>query len=191
LHACAKLATAHFGQTAEEYLQASAGRARLGKDPESGYWRAASMASLRELLGVSPKRQEVIRDAVKVLDAEVADKSGLSGLAVKGAYAVVKGISPGFIQDTIDHLLDDFLDALEPLYAEAKAANASPRAHIASNRSRMAESLLSITDRRAERAQRAVVKKTYEKLRPTAKGHVEAAAPRVGELLERHAPTAG
>lgn len=144
-----------------------------------------SSTSLKDLLGSAPRRQLVIADAVKVLDAEVASKGGLTGIAIKGAYAVVKGISPNFISETIDHLLDDFLAALDPLYQEAVAANASPQAHVTSNRSRMAEALLAITDRRATTA-RPALKKTYEKLRPLAKAQVEAAAPRVGELLERH-----
>ncbi|HEX2878204.1 MAG TPA: hypothetical protein VHO25_01580 [Polyangiaceae bacterium] len=142
-------------------------------------------SSLKDQLGSAPRRQLVIADAVKVLDAEVASKGGLTGIGIKGAYAVVKGISPNFIQETIDHLLDDFLVALDPLYQEAVAANASPQSHVSGNRSRMAEALLAITDRRAVSA-RPVLKKTYEKLRPLAKAQVEAAAPRVGELLERH-----
>jgi hypothetical protein len=147
------------------------------------------MSALKDLLGSAPRRQLVIADATKVLDAEVASKGGLSGIAIKGAYAVVKGISPNFIQETIDHLLDDFLNALDPLYQEAVTANASPQSHVASNRSRMAEALLAITDRRAVNA-RPALKKTYEKLRPLAKAQVEAAAPRVGELLERHTQAA-
>jgi hypothetical protein len=144
---------------------------------------------LKDLLGSAPRRQAVVSDAARVLDAEVAGKGGLTGIAIKGAYAVVKGISPNFIQETIDHLLDDFLVALDPLYQEAVAANASPQSHVSGNRSRMAEALLAITDRRAVSA-RPVLKKTYEKLRPLAKAQVEAAAPRVGELLERHSRAA-
>ncbi len=34
-----------------------------------------------------------------------------------------------------------------------------------------------------------MLRKTYDKLRPSAKKHVEAAMPRIGELLERHAQT--
>jgi hypothetical protein len=143
------------------------------------------MASLRTLLGSAPRRQTVITDAARVLDAEVASKGGLTGIAIKGAYAVVKGISPSFIQETIDHLLDDFLDALDPLYQESVAQQASAQSHVVTHRGRMAEALLAITDRRAVNA-RPVLKKTYEKLRPLAKAQVEAAAPRVGELLERH-----
>jgi hypothetical protein len=144
------------------------------------------MPTLPDMLGTPPeKRTRVIDDACQVLDQEVADKSGLSGLAIKGAYAVVKNIKPGFIRDVVNNLLDDFLKALDPLYQEAVAKGTSPGAHLQANSGRAADALLAITDQRAARADRAVVKSTYEKLRPTAKKQVEAAAPRLGGLLDR------
>ncbi len=145
------------------------------------------MASLADLVSGAGKRGAVVDEACRVLDQEVDDKGGLGGLAIKGAYHLVKGIKPGFVRQVVDHLLDDFLVALDPLYQEAVAAKKSPKAHLEANRARMADALLSITDRRAENAQRGAVKKTYEKLRPAAKTHVEAAAPRLGAMLERHA----
>jgi hypothetical protein len=51
----------------------------------------------------------------------------------------------------------------------------------------VADALLGITDRRAQRAKNQLVKGTYEKLRGQAKKHVETAVPRLGELFERHA----
>jgi len=137
------------------------------------------------MLGTDPKRQSVINDACKVLDEEVADKSGLSGLAIKAAFGVVKGVKPGFIREVVDALLNDFLAALDPLYQEATAKGTAPGAYLTSNSSRVADALLSITDARAARSQQAVVKSTYEKLRPSAKKQVEAAAPRLGALLDR------
>jgi hypothetical protein len=147
------------------------------------------MPSLRELASGADKRSEVIEDACQVLDLEVADKGGLSGLAIKAGYKLVQGVKPGFIRDVVDNLLDDFLDALDPIYQEALAAGKRPSAHLAGNDARMADALLAITDRRAERAQRQMIKSMYEKLRPTARKHVQAAAPRLGELLDRHAPS--
>lgn len=132
-------------------------------------------------------RKTVVSDAQTVLDAEVDDKGGLSGMAIKGAYKVVKGIKPGFIPEVIDALLEDFLDALDPLYQEAITGGQKPGAFLVKNQSRMADALLAITDGRAERSKNGTVRKLYEKLRPTAKKHVEAAAPRLGALLERHA----
>ena len=143
------------------------------------------MPALKELLGVSPARERVISDACDVLDQEVGDKGGLSGAAIKAAYAVVKGIKPGFVRDVIDNLLNDFLDALDPLYQQAASEGVPPGQHLVKQSGPAAEALLAITDARAARAERAVIKKTYERLRPSAKKHVEAAMPRVGAMLEQ------
>lgn len=146
------------------------------------------MTSLKERLGQPPQRKAVVGDACEVLDQEVADKSGISGIAIKGAYGIVKNIKPGFVPEVVDGLLDDFLDALDPLVQEALQRNVPPGKHLASNGDRAADALLAITDARAARSSRAVIQKTYEKLRPTAKKHVSAAAPRLGDLLARHLP---
>jgi hypothetical protein len=138
------------------------------------------------MLSSEPKRGQVIADACRVLDDEVSDKSGLGGLAIKGAYGLIKGIKPGFVREVVDGLLDDFLKCLDPLYQEAIASGTRPAAHLLANSGRVADALLAVTDAKAARAQRAVVKSTYGKLRPTAKKQVEAAAARLGGLLERH-----
>ncbi len=145
------------------------------------------MASLQELLGAGDKRAALVDDALRVLDAEVEDKSGLSGIAVKTAFKLVKGISPGFLREVVDHLLDDFLSALDPIYQEALSRGVPPRQQLLQNPARVADALLGITDARAQRAKNQLVKATYEKLRGQAKKHVEAAVPRLGELFERHA----
>jgi hypothetical protein len=145
------------------------------------------MASLSEQLGGADKRPQVIDDSCRVLDQEVADKSGISGLAIKASYKVVQGVAPGFIRQVVDHLLDDFTKALDPLYQEALDRGESPGAYLEKNRSKVADALLAITDSRARNAQRAIIKSTYDKLRPTAQRHVEAAAPRLGQLLDKHA----
>jgi hypothetical protein len=110
------------------------------------------MAKLRERLQDGTKRQAVIDDALLVLDQEVADKSGLTGIAIKTAYAMVKGIKPGFIREVVDHLLDDFVDALEPIATEAADKGARAGDYLESNRGRVADALLSITDRKAQNA---------------------------------------
>ena len=146
------------------------------------------MPTLKEIAAQGDKRQTVVREACTVLDQEVADKSGVTGLAIKRAYKIVQGVKPGFVPEVVDHLLDDFLDALDPLYQEALEQQKKPSVHLVEQKGRMADALLAITDKRAENAQRKAIKKAYEKLRPSAKKHVEAAAPRLGEMLDRHAP---
>jgi hypothetical protein len=145
------------------------------------------MQPLREQIGTGDKRRAVINDACGVLDQEVGDKSGLMGIAIKGAYKVVKGIRPGFVPEVVDSLLDEFLDAIEPLYQDAVANKRPVGSGVRDNPSRVADSLLAVTDRKSQKARSQVVKSAYEKLRPSAKKQVEAACPRLAGLLERHA----
>jgi hypothetical protein len=148
------------------------------------------MTSLSEQLGSGAKREAVVNDALKVLDEEVADKSGLTGLAIKGGYKVVQGIKPGFLRHVVEGLLDDFLKALDPVYAEAVEKKRPAGAYLIEQKSRVADALLAVTDAKAERASGAI-KGAYDKLRPLAKKQVEGAAPRLAAMLERHAAPTG
>jgi hypothetical protein len=145
------------------------------------------MPSLTEQLGTGEPRKNLIDDALRVLDEEVADKGGLTGIAIKGAYKVVKGIHPTFLQEVVDALLDDFLVALDPVYQEAAAKKRPAGAYLQENSSRVADALLAVTDRRAQGAKRPVVRGAYDKLRPMAKKQVESATPRLSRLFEKHA----
>jgi hypothetical protein len=145
------------------------------------------MASLLEQLGGGDTRGKVIDDACHVLDQEVADKSGITGLAIKGAYKVVQGVKPGFVREVVDALLDDFLRALDPLYQESITKQRPAGGYLRENSSRAADALLAVTDKRAQDAKRQMIRSAYEKLRPMAKKQVEGAMPRLGDLLERHA----
>ena len=144
------------------------------------------MTELRERLGAIGMRDKVIDDACLVLDEEVADKSGLGGIAVKATYGIVKGIKPGFIRQAVDHLLDEFLDIMDAFVLEARSKNIKPGALILGDRARMANALLGATDRRAEKAESGVIRKSYDKLRPAAQKHVEASAPRVARLVDKY-----
>jgi hypothetical protein len=77
---------------------------------------------------------------------------------------------------------------LEPIYQEAKANGRGVRDYLKANTPRVADALLSITDEKANRAKSGMVKGTYEKLRGSAKKNVEAAVPRLAEMIEKHAP---
>jgi hypothetical protein len=146
------------------------------------------MPNLIDVVSTEEKRKAVIDHACRVLDAEVDSKTGVAGFAVKAAYKVVKGVGPSFVRMAIDHMLDEFLNALDPIYQEALQKQLSPRAHLESNPDRVAEALLGVTDARAQRAKNRLLKKTYDKLRGGAKQHVMAAVPRLGEMVSAHVP---
>jgi hypothetical protein len=145
------------------------------------------MANLSDIL-TGEKKQQVVADCCTLIDAEVKDKGGISGLAIKAGYAAVKGVKPGFVQTVVTDLLPEFAKALEPVWADAKKDSKPIAPFFAANTSRVADALLSITDEKAQRAKSAVVKGTYEKLRKSAKKNVEEAVPRLGEMVQKYAP---
>jgi hypothetical protein len=142
------------------------------------------MGTLREKLGNGEGRAKVIDDAIKMIDAEVSDKGGLGGLAIKGAYAMVKGIAPGIMPKLLNGMLDDFLDALSPFYDDAKQKGADFKQSVLQKPSEVANALLAVTDMRAEKSAAGPLKKGYEKLRPTAQKHVEQALPRLADFVK-------
>ena len=146
--------------------------------------------SLADAINEPSKRAAIVADCCKLIDEEVSDKSGLSGLAVKAAFAVVKAVKPGFITEAVDHMLDDFVARLEPFWAEAQSKNEPVGALVNARSGEVADALLTISDERAARAKNQGVKKAYEKLRPTAKKNVEAAVPRLGRLIAKYASAA-
>jgi hypothetical protein len=144
--------------------------------------------SLTEKLTQPPKRDTVVADCCSLVDDEVKSKGGISGIAIKGAYGVVKAVKPKFVSEVVDGMLDEWVEKLSPFWEEwDKAGRSRPFAeHLRSQGDRVAEKLLEVTDGRARGAKNATVKKMYEKMRPTAKKHVEEAVPRLGALVERH-----
>jgi hypothetical protein len=143
---------------------------------------------LNDLVSEETSRQQVIQDCVSLVDDEVRSKKGLGGVAVKAAYAVVKAIHPRIITESINSLLDDFIAQLQAFYARYQEEGASEtlERYLQSRSGEVAEALLSITDKRAQRASNKTMVKAYNKLRPKGKVHVEAATPGIGRVLDKH-----
>jgi hypothetical protein len=145
------------------------------------------MPTLADSLTHPSKRSTVIQDLVQLVDREVAKKGGLSGMGIKTAYMLVKAVKPSFVRDAIDGMLDECVQKLEPLYAEAAQAGGSVSARLNARAGAVADALLSVSDARAEHTSHGSVKKAYAKLRPTAKRNVEEAVPGLVALVEKHA----
>jgi uncharacterized protein DUF6918 len=146
------------------------------------------MATLAENLISDSRKSAVVDDCLALIDAEVSDKGGLTGLAIKAGYKTIQGVKPGFVRQVVSDLLPEFVGALDPLYQEAKGSGRSVKEYFQANANRAADALLTITDDRARRTKSGMVKGTYEKLRGSAKKNVEAAVPRLAAMLEKHAP---
>src|SRR5688500_15131575 len=114
--------------------------------------RTPMAETLKARLLDSDRRGAVVDDLQLLVDAEVANKSGLSGGIVKTGYAAVKKVKPGIIPEAIDKMLDEFVEQLEPFWATFTTEAAGDFGTFLGTRPQEAsEALLTVTDRRAER----------------------------------------
>jgi hypothetical protein len=144
------------------------------------------MSTLKDAISEEAGRKAVAVQCVALIEREVDQKGGLTGVALKTGYKAVKGIKPGFIDRVVYDLLPEFADAVEPIVAEARAKNAPIAAYLDANASRVADALLAITDKKADRSTNGVVKSAYGKLRGMAKSNVETAIPGLAKIVAAH-----
>jgi hypothetical protein len=142
--------------------------------------------TLKDQLLAPERRPQLITDCTQLIDEEVAAKSGLTGVAVKAAYGMVKALKPGIIRESVDMLIDDFVSKMEPFYESQKKSGQGLEAYFTARSGEVADALLGVTDARAARSKNGTIKKAYESLRPKGKQHVEAAIPRLSRLVARH-----
>ena len=144
------------------------------------------MGNLSDVLKDPVKRRLVVDDGVRVIEQEVGDKGGLSGIAIKGTFKVVQGVRPGFVPMALNHLLEDFAPKIDPFWRECQVNKEDARTFFVRRGSEIANALLSVTDSRSRGAS-GPVKSAYDPLRPEAVKHVVSAMPRLAELVKKHA----
>ncbi len=104
--------------------------------------------SLGEKVTQPPVRDKVVADCIVLVDSEVKAKTGLSGIAIKTGYSLVKAVKPGFVQDVVDGLLDQWVARLEPFYAswQGDGAGRGFGSYLDARKSEVGEALLTVFD---------------------------------------------
>ena len=145
-------------------------------------------ATLQEILLAPGTQPQVTADCVKLIQQEVSAKSGVSGTAVKLAYKTVSTFASGYLQSTVESLVPDMADRLQPYWADFAGSGAAEFGDYLVKRSdEVSEALLSVTDARAEVCQRPTILKAYRAVRGGAAKHVAAALPNLGSLVQKYA----
>jgi hypothetical protein len=146
-------------------------------------------ATLQQILLAPDTRPQVIADAYTLLERELAEKSGVSGTAVKVAYKTVNTVKPGHIRYMVESLFPDMVEKLEPYWADFSATDGSAFGdYLAGRGEEVSQDLLLVTDARAAASSRPTVIKAYRTVRNSAAKHVQAALPQVADLVLKYAP---
>jgi hypothetical protein len=145
------------------------------------------VATLRQILLTPDTQPKVIADCHDLIEREISDKSGISGTAVKLAYKTVTSFRPTYYNDKVEVLVPQIVDKLEPYWADFNASGSSEFGdYLVKRGGEVSDALLAVTDDFATRSKRPVILKAYRSVRGSAAKNIEAALPRVGELVLKY-----
>ena len=125
-------------------------------------------------------------DCTHLIDRQVSAKTGLSGIALKTTYKVVKGIGNDYVLGAIRRLLPETLTALSPIWTEG-VQQGDPVAYLAQHSDRTADVILSTTDARIAKKGGGLVGASYQKLRKSVKRDVVEAVPELARIIGKYA----
>ncbi len=145
------------------------------------------MGSLVEAVQDGTKRPLIIADCTQMIDQEVKDKSGLTGIAVKGGFKAIKGFRPDIVPMALEDLIDEFATQVEPFWQECQNNGEDAQQFFVRRKVDIANALLSITDGKAKNSKHRVLVKAYNALRGKAVEHIGAAMPRFSSIVKKHA----
>jgi hypothetical protein len=147
-----------------------------------------SATTFSEVLANEEERTVIIDECCAIIDAEVKEKTGLTGLTLKAGLGALNMVKPNFVRQAVTNHLPEFARALEPSLEDARSQHKTIEHFLLENSSSVADALLAITDARAAQLGGGIYKATYEKLRGSAKKNVELAMPRVARMVQKHTP---
>ena len=143
--------------------------------------------TLTELL-LSPENQpQVIQDCIHLIENEVSQKKGLTGVAVKTGFKILTTLKDGLLEELLKKLLPEFVETLEPFYEKFTHSPATDfKSFLESQSEEVVQALLSVTDKRAEKAKNKTLKSGYQKLRGAATKHVSQAIPGLANVISKY-----
>src|SRR5215469_12602863 len=119
-------------------------------------------ATLQEILLAPGTKPQVVDDCYALIQREVADKSGISGTALKLAYKTATTFAPGHVRHMVGTLLPRMAEELQPFWEDFSAAGGTDVGdYLAKRGDEVADALLKLTDDRASASGRPVIVKAY------------------------------
>ncbi len=143
------------------------------------------MKTLADILGAPQHRDAVIADVVKLVEAQVANRRGLSGLSLRTALGVVRAARPDPLQRAVARLLPQFAAALEPLYQRFRSGREDRdfSVFLQKNADAATAALLATADARVEGLANASLKSVYARFRGLGETEVRASVAPLSKLI--------
>jgi hypothetical protein len=145
-------------------------------------------ATLQQILLTPDTQPKVIADCHALIEQEIKDKSGISGTAVKLAYKTITSFAPGYYNGMVEELVPQIVGKLEPYWADFSTSGSSEFGdYLVKRGGEVSDALLEVTDDYASKSDKPVILRAYKTVRGSAGKNIEAALPRVGEMVMKYA----
>lgn len=127
---------------------------------------------------------QLLEDSKALVHSEVEKKN----MALRTGFSMVRKAKPNLVDSAMRVLLPEFVSALEPFYASARAdPDVHFRDYLMQHQTEAADALLAVSDRRVADVDNRVVKSGYQKLRGRAQKEVIAAMPGIASVMSKYA----
>src|SRR5215469_7404031 len=114
-------------------------------------------ATLEQMLLAPEVQPRVVADCMALVEQELAAKSGVSGAAIKVAYKAVTAFAPGYYRETIESMLPDMADKLQPFWADFQTSGGGDFGdYLAKRGEEVGPAMLQVTDNMASISKRPV-----------------------------------
>ncbi|ACQ78956.1 conserved hypothetical protein [Beutenbergia cavernae DSM 12333] len=129
-------------------------------------------------------RPAVVADIAALVDSEVSGLGGISGIAIKGAYAAAKKRSSTAVSRGIDSELDTILGVLQPHWDAYRANGGASFGAYLQAHDGVADEILSVAEAQAKARG---AEKMYGPFAGQARKILVGALPGLGDIVEKHA----
>ena len=147
------------------------------------------MKSLKEIIEDPKVSHSVLTDGLRVLDEEIGKRSGIGGMAIKGAYKVIKSVQSGrTLEKAVKILMPEFIDKLDPYFArfQEEGKGKTWEEYLRPHYDSLSDEFLAVTDHKIRETDNRAIRKTYDKIRPKARKEVIASLPALARMIERY-----
>ncbi|MGP6174233.1 DUF6918 family protein [Corynebacterium sp. A21] len=139
-------------------------------------------------------REAVVKDLAEFTERTISEQSGVTGIAVKGAYAGVQKIRPDVLTKALDRFLPDLAESLQPHWDDYTTAGGGQSGttgtfgvFLENRRDDVADSLLTSADRNADKLDNGALVKAYRAVRGRGEKILAKNVAGLGTVIEKHA----
>ncbi|MEZ2121984.1 MULTISPECIES: hypothetical protein [unclassified Corynebacterium] len=134
-------------------------------------------------------RDAVVTDMATFIDSSVADLSGLTGMAIKGAVGAARKADANVVSKGVSRLLPELCEALDPHWQNYRQGGPTSDfgTYLDAHRADVTDSILAVADRNAGKINQPAISKVYSSVRGKLTGIIGERLNGLGRIIEKYA----